>query len=166
MDLQRYKKIKSFYAPSDEKFPFVTLAQRGIFLDGKIPDFIHKTKDENDSISLEGQILKIPRGHYSRIVVIGFSMYGEYSGDFIFRRNGENIMKLRVGLNDLQSSNGLFNNIPMLRSNKMIDSEGKIYQMNTMIWEFDRRFKSIEVDEILLFDNPFAIIVDIDLKEE
>lgn len=166
INLQKYKTVKSFYAPNDNKLPFVTLGQRGIFLDGEIPNFIHKTEDENDSIYLEGQILKVPLACYSQISITGFSMYGEYSGNIVFRQNGKSIMKIRVGLNDFQSLDGPFDNIPMLCSKKMIDSEKKIHQINTMVWRFEKRFKNIEMDEILLFDNPFAIIVDIDLKEE
>lgn len=165
INFNKYKKTKSFYEKNDDKYPDVTLAHRGIVIDDRNLNFIKKANKENDSMILEGQSLKFTRGIYSNIKVVGFSMYGNYSGDFLFYLDGEYVGKVKIGLTDLQSTKGNFENKKILKSKKMIDTNGSIYKMDSAVWVSKINFPKIEADEVIMFDNPFTVVSDIELGE-
>lgn len=162
VDLEQYFSAKSLHAPDETEYPNITLAGRGFFVQ-KIDGFsdselLYKKKD---SLAAEGQKISIPEGRYSRLIVDGFSMYGDYAGYFTFLNKDDVTGKAYVGLNNFQSDRNMFQNTALLESNVMVDQKGMLQQSKNKIWRTKIKLKNIHVTDLVLFDNPFFIILKI-----
>ena len=166
VDITKDLSLKTIFLLGDKITPNVTLGEQGIYYEeNTLPQPIRRNKFEFDTIIAEGQAIPVKKNIYSCIKILGFSLYGTYSGNIELRCNQKIVENVKLSLNDFQGMNIFETNSLFLKSEISIDSEKNKQEKNFYVWEDEINFLKKEIDEIVLFDNPLTMILGIEIKE-
>lgn len=166
VDITENLSLKTIFLSGDRITPNVTLGEQGIYYEGKaLPQPIRRNTFEFDTIIAEGQAIPVEKDFYSCIKIIGFSLYGTYSGNIELRCNQKIVENVKLSLNDFQGMNIFRTNSLFLKSEISIDSKKNKQEKNFYVWKDEIKFLKKEIDEIVLFDNPFTMILGIEIEE-
>lgn len=114
-----------------------------------------------DNVVCEGQIIKIHQSvSVNHLVVVGTSVYGDYSGDIIVKNKGIQKSKIHIQLNNLFDDVPFFTDCQSLISSDYLNSKDHIIvNYHASIWKQEIYLKNtITFDEIVFLDNPFLHI--------
>ena len=166
VDITKNLSLKTIFLSGDKITPNVTLGEQGIYYEGKdVPQPIRRNNFEFDTIIAEGQAIPVEKDIYSCIKIIGFSLYGTYSGNIELRCNQKIVENVKLSLNDFQGMNIFRTNSLFLKSEISIDSKKNKQEKIFYVWKDEIKFLKKEIDEIVLFDNPFTMILGIEIEE-
>ncbi|SDZ37968.1 hypothetical protein [Bacillus sp. 166amftsu] len=126
--------------------------------------FYMKKLSKFDNIAMEGQEIKVNAYNAKNIHIIGNSVSGSYFDDISFKSEGEIIERKRLSLTDFISEEPVFNNQLFYRFTK-INSRQPLH-LKGSLWKQSINFEpSINVESIILEDNPFIHIFAITIEE-
>lgn len=118
-----------------------------------------------DNLAMEGQEIEIRSLNVSKVHIVGNSTSGSYYDDIVFKDSSKQTITRKIKLSEFTleaptfSENKLFYRFSKVNNNRHIDLKGSLWKQTIC---FD---KSIDLEAIILEDNPFIHIFGITIQQ-